>query len=65
MENYTYNIELPEIALKLRQLRIKKGLAIEELAGLSGINSLDLLNFELGKALPSKFKVKKLLKILN
>lgn len=65
MENYTYNIELPEMALKLRQMRIQKGLTIEELANLSGVNSLDLLNFELGKAQPSKLKLKKLLKILS
>lgn len=65
MENYTYNIKLPEMALKLRQMRTQKGLTIEELANLSGVNSLDLLNFELGKVQPSKLKLKKLLKILS
>lgn len=65
MENYTYNIELPEMALKLRQMRIQKGLTIEELASLSGINLLDLINYELGKKRLTKKVLKKILNYLS
>lgn len=65
LDKFICNIELPATALKLRQMRIQKGLTIEELANLSSINSHDLMSFELGKVQPSKLKLKRMLKILN
>lgn len=65
MENFTSNVELPEIALKIRSLRVQKGLTIETLATECKISLQDLLLYELGKKEPSKKIMTKLLKYLN
>ena len=65
MENFTNNVELPAIALKIRSLRIQKGLSIENLANECKINLQDLLLYELGKKEPSKKILKKVLNFLN
>lgn len=65
IEMYTSNIELPSAALKLRELRIKKGISIENIAAACNITFNDLFMYELGKKQPNKIDFEKILEFLS
>ena len=62
---YNGNIELPSAALKLRELRIKKGISIENIAAACNIAFNDLFMYELGKKQPTKIDFERILDYLS
>ena len=62
---YTSNIELPSAALKLRALRINKGLSMENIAKACNIAVNDLFLYELGKKQPTKMDFEMILDYLS
>lgn len=65
IEMYTSNIELPSAALKIRELRIKKGMSIENIAAACNIAFNDLFLYELGKKQPAKMDFEMILDYLS
>lgn len=53
-EELTVNIELPPLALKLRTMRLQKGLTMEVVSKVCDVSIDDLYKWEIGKAEPSK-----------
>lgn len=54
MEELTLNIELSLLALKLRTLRLERGLSIETLSIISKLPQADILAFETDKKVPTE-----------
>lgn len=57
-EELTYNIQLSELALKLRRLRLSNRFSIAEVAAACKIKPDKLLNYENDRELPTKQKLK-------
>ena len=53
MEELTLNIELSPLALKLRTLRLQKGLGFETVSQITGIAAEDLIAFETDRKVPT------------
>lgn len=51
---FTANVALPDVAIKLRELRLTKGLSLVAVAKACKIKLNDLSAWEIGKAEPSK-----------
>lgn len=65
LDKFTCSIQLPATALKLRSLRRKKGLSIENIADACNIAFNDLFMYELGKKQPNKIDFEKILEFLS
>lgn len=65
LNKFAGNIELPAVALKLRSLRHKKGLSIENIAKACNIAFDDLFMYEIGKKQPNKIDFEKILDFLS
>ena len=63
METITNNIQLSNLALTLRRLRIESGLSFKKLAKLTGISADDLFDIERDFAIPSGKILDKLAKV--
>ncbi len=59
------NISLSPFALKLRELRLKKKLSLEEAASACHIAVKDLILYEIDKAVPSEATKRELLEFLQ
>ena len=60
-EEITLNIKLPPMALKLRELRLTKGLSLYAVAKACNILFKDLYSYETGKAEPPEETLERLI----
>lgn len=65
LNKFAGNIELPAVALKLRSLRHKKGISIENIAKACNIAFDDLFMYEIGKKQPNKIDFERILEFLS
>ncbi len=62
---FTANVALPEMAIKLRELRLTKGLSLVAVAKACKIKLSDLSAWEMGKAEPSKVAFDSLMRLYS
>ena len=61
----TYPANPISFGAKLRKMRMDAGLQIKELAKAAGLDEMTIVNWEHGKTLPRKDKLKDLIRILK
>lgn len=65
MEDLTLNVQLSDLALKIRNFRIGKGLTAKELSILCKVSEADIMAFETDKKVPTNGVMERLLKFLS
>lgn len=61
---FTANVKLSETARKIRSMRLRKNLTIEQVAEKTGIDASVIFEFETDKASPTDGEIDKLLEVL-